>query len=281
MRRTAPKKFGSCPVSKLHPVSADWASRAYVNADRYQEMYRRSLEEPEAFWREESARLDWIKPWTKLNECSFNEADFGIKWFEDGTLNVSVNCLDRHLDTRGDELAIIWEGDDPAEYRTFTYRELHDAVCRAGASLRALGVKKGDRVTIYLPMIPEAAIAMLACARIGAIHSVVFAGFSPDALAGRIQDCDSTVVITADGGMRGSKLVPLKENVDKALESCPSVEYVLVVGRTGIEIDMKEDRDISWYAQLSLSNVCEPEEMNAEDPLFILYTSGSTGKPKG
>ncbi len=228
-----------------------------------------------------SARIDWIKPWTKLSQCSFDEADFGIKWFEDGTLNVSVNCLDRHLATRGDDLAIIWEGDDPAEHRSLTYRELHEAVCRAGAALRALGVKKGDRVTIYLPMVPEAAIAMLACARIGAIHSVVFAGFSPEALAGRIQDCDSSVVITADGGMRGGKVVKLKDNVDEALKQCPSVKYVMVVGRTGIEIDMKEGRDVAWYTQLGLSSVCEPEEMSAEDPLFILYTSGSTGKPKG
>ena len=268
-------------MSKVYPVPAEWASRAYVNAERYQEMYRRSIEEPEAFWREESARIDWIKPWTKLNDCSFDQGTFGIKRFEDGTLNVSVNCLDRHLATRGDDLAIIWEGDDPAEYRSFTYKELHEAVCRAGAALRALGVKKGDRVTIYLPMIPEAAIAMLACARIGAIHSVVFAGFSPEALAGRIQDCDSSVVITADGGMRGGKLVRLKDNVDEALVQCPSVKYVMVVGRTGIEIDMKENRDVSWYAQLGITKICEPEEMSAEDPLFILYTSGSTGKPKG
>jgi acetyl-CoA synthetase len=268
-------------LSKVYPVPAEWASCAYVNADSYAEMYRRSLEEPEAFWREQSARIDWVKPWTKLNQCSFNEADFGIKWFEDGTLNVSVNCLDRHLETRGDETAIIWEGDDPAEYRTLTYRELHEQVCRAGAGLRALGVGKGDRVTIYLPMIPEAAIAMLACARIGAIHSVVFAGFSPEALAGRIQDCDSKVVITADGGMRGGKVVRLKDNVDEALKQCPSVEWVLVVGRAAIEVDMQDDRDVSWRAQLRLSSNCEPEEMNAEDPLFILYTSGSTGKPKG
>jgi acetyl-CoA synthetase len=268
-------------LSKVYPVPAEWASRAYVNAEQYQEMYRRSIEVPEAFWREESARIDWIKPWTKLSDWSYDEGTFGIKWFEDGTLNVSVNCIDRHLETRGDDLAIIWEGDDPAEYRSLTYKELHEAVCRAGAALRALGVKKGDRVTIYLPMIPEAAIAMLACARIGAIHSVVFAGFSPEALAGRIQDCDSSVVITADGGMRGGKVVKLKDNVDEALEQCPSVRFVLVVGRTGIEIDMKEGRDFSWYTQLGISTVCEPEEMNAEDPLFILYTSGSTGKPKG
>ncbi|MBM3595076.1 MAG: acetate--CoA ligase [Alphaproteobacteria bacterium] len=268
-------------MSKVYPVPAEWANRAYLNAERYAEMYRRSIEEPEEFWREESARIDWMRPWTKLSDWSYDEVSFGIKWFEDGTLNVSVNCLDRHLETRGDNLAIIWEGDDPAEYRSFTYRELHEAVCRAGAALRALGVKKGDRVTIYLPMIPEAAIAMLACARIGAIHSVVFAGFSPEALAGRIQDCDSSVVITADGGMRGGKLVRLKDNVDEALRQCPSVQYVVVVGRTGIEIDMKEGRDVAWYTQLGISKICEPEEMNAEDPLFILYTSGSTGKPKG
>ena len=268
-------------MSKIHPVPAEWAERAFVDSQGYEEKYRRSIEDPEGFWREESARLDWMKPWTKLSNCSFDEANFGIEWFSDGSLNVSVNCLDRHLEERGDETAIIWEGDDPAEYRKLTYRELHEAVCRAGAGLRALGVKKGDRVTIYLPMIPEAAIAMLACARIGAVHSVVFAGFSPEALAGRIQDCDSTVVITADGGMRGGKVVRLKDNVDEALKQCPSVKYVLVVGRAAIEIDMKEGRDFSWRAQSRLSKVCEPEEMNAEDPLFILYTSGSTGKPKG
>ena len=270
-------------MSKLHPVSADWASRAYVNADRYQEMYRRSLEEPEAFWREESARLDWIKPWTKLNECSFNEADFGIKWFEDGTLNVSVNCLDRHLDTRGDELAIIWEGDDPAEYRTFTYRELHDAVCRAGASLRALGVKKGDRVTIYLPMIPEAAYAMLACARIGAVHSVVFGGFSADSLAGRIMDCEANVVITSDEGLRGGKTVPLKKNVDAADRHVKGgIGTVIVYRRTGGPVRMKAGRDVWFHDEAAkVTPHCSAVEMGAEDPLFILYTSGSTGKPKG
>ncbi len=268
-------------LSKIYPVPEEWAKRAYINAETYAEKYRRSIEEPEAFWREETARLDWIKPWTKLSQSSFDEDSFGIEWFSDGTLNVATNCLDRHLEERGDQLAIIWEGDDPAEYRTLTYRELHERVCRAGAALRALGVQKGDRVTIYLPMIPEAVIAMLACARIGAIHSVVFAGFSPEALAGRIQDCDSKVVITADGGMRGGKVVRLKDNVDIALEHCPSVEFVMVVGRAAIEVDMKDKRDCSWYAQLRLSDKCEPEEMNAEDPLFILYTSGSTGKPKG
>ncbi len=268
-------------MSKIYPVPTQWAERAFIDSKAYEEKYRRSIEDPEGFWQEETARLDWIKPWTKLSNCSFDEANFNIEWFSDGTLNVSVNCLDRHLAEHGDTTAIIWEGDEPGDSRLLTYRELHDQVCRAGAAMRAMGVGKGDRVTIYLPMIPEAAIAMLACARIGAIHSVVFAGFSPDALAGRIQDCDSKLVITADGGMRGGKQVRLKDNVDEALKQCSSVNSVLVVARTGIEIEMKEGRDLSWSSQLELSNECEPEEMNAEDPLFILYTSGSTGKPKG
>ncbi len=273
---------GEFQVSSIHPVPAEWASRAYVDAAGYAEKYRRSIEEPEAFWREETARLDWIKPWSKLSQCSFDEADFGIEWFSDGTLNVSANCLDRHLATRGDTVAIIWEGDDAAKQRRITYRELHEQVCRAANAMKALGVKRGDRVTIYLPMIPEAAVAMLACTRIGAIHSVVFGGFSPEALAGRIQDCDSSLVITADGGMRGGKLVPLKDNVDIALEQCESVKHVLVVGHAGCEIEWVEGRDVAWHAQLrGLSPECAPAEMGAEDPLFILYTSGSTGKPKG
>ncbi len=268
-------------MSKVYPVTAEWAKRAYVNAAGYADKYRRSIEEPEAFWREESDRLDWIKPWSKLNSTSFNEDDFCIEWFADGTLNVSANCVDRHLEERGDQLAIIWEGDDPERRREIPYRQLHELVCRAANALSALGVKRGDRVTIYLPMIPEAAITMLACARIGAIHSVVFAGFSPEALAGRIQDCDSELVVTADGGFRGGKLVPLKDNVDEALKSCPSVKYVLVVGHAANEIDMVEGRDVVWSTQMRMSPDREPEEMGAEDPLFILYTSGSTGKPKG
>jgi acetyl-CoA synthetase len=268
-------------LSAKYPVPADWASRAYVDAAGYAEKYRRSIEEPEAFWREESGRLDWMKPWTKLSQCSFDEADFNIEWFSDGTLNVAANCLDRHLAERGDQLAIIWEGDDPDRVVKVTYKQLHEEVCRCANALKSLGVKKGDRVTIYLPMIPEAAVAMLACARIGAIHSVVFAGFSPEALAGRIQDCDSSIVITADGGKRGGKLVPLKDNVDRALEHCPGVKHVLVVGHAGNEIDMTEGRDHIYAYQRRVSATCEPEEMKAEDPLFILYTSGSTGKPKG
>ncbi|MEY4953388.1 MAG: acetate--CoA ligase, partial [Pseudomonadota bacterium] len=190
-------------MATIHPVSPEWAARAFINAERYAEKSRAALDTPEAFWREETARLDWIKPWTKLSKCSFNEADFGIEWFSDGTLNVSANCLDRHLETRGDEVAIIWEGDDAAQQRKLTYRELHADVCRMANALKRLGAKRGDRITIYMPMIPEAAMAMLACTRIGAIHSIVFGGFSPEALAGRIQDCDSNLVITADGGMRG------------------------------------------------------------------------------
>ena len=269
-------------MSTIHPVPADWASRAFVDAAGYAEKYRRSLAEPEAFWREESARIDWIRPWAELSRSSFDEADFGVRWFADGTLNVSVNCLDRHLAERGDTTAIIWEGDDPGQQRRLTYRQLHEDVCRMANALKALGAGRGERVTIYMPMIPEAAVAMLACARIGAIHSVVFGGFSPEALAGRIQDCDSRVVVTADGGMRGGKLVPLKANVDAALAQCPCVEKVLVVQHAQNTIAMAAGRDVWWHDQREVASAhCVPEEMGAEDPLFILYTSGSTGKPKG
>ncbi|MGH6786766.1 MAG: acetate--CoA ligase, partial [Novosphingobium sp.] len=269
-------------MSTTHPVPPAWAAKAYVDAVGYAEKYRRSLEEPEAFWREESARLDWMRPWTQLSKWSYDQADFGIEWFADGTLNVSANCLDRHLAENGDTVAIIWEGDDAAQQRRLTYRELHSEVCRMANALLGLGVAKGDRVTIYLPMIPEAAMAMLACSRIGAIHSVVFGGFSPEALAGRILDCDSRVVITADGGMRGGKLVPLKDNVDAALVQCPGVSAVLTVQHAGNPVAMAEGRD-RWWQELreAASPVCPPVEMGAEDPLFILYTSGSTGKPKG
>ena len=269
-------------MSTIHPVPPEWASRAYVDAAGHAEKYRRSLEAPEAFWREETARLDWIKPWTQVSRTSFAEADFGIEWFADGTLNVSANCLDRHLAERGDTVAIIWEGDDPAQQRKITYRELHEDVCRFANTLKRLGAKRGDRVTIYLPMIPEAAVAMLACSRIGAIHSVVFGGFSPDALAGRIQDCDSRIVVTADAGMRGGKVVPLKANVDAALAHCYSVEAVLTVRHVGNAVTMADGRDHWWHEQrAAVPSDCPPEEMAAEDPLFILYTSGSTGKPKG
>ena len=269
-------------MATTHPVPPAWAARAYVDAAGYSEKVAAALEQPEAFWREESARLDWIKPWTKLSQCSFDEADFGIEWFADGTLNVSANCLDRHLATRGDQVAIIWEGDDASQQRKLTYRELHGEVCRMANALKAMGAKRGDRVTIYLPMIPEAAMAMLACTRIGAIHSIVFGGFSPEALAGRIQDCDSNLVITADAGMRGGKLVPLKANVDAALEQCPSVDAVLVVRHVGNDAAVVDGRDHWWHAlRDAVSPDCPSEEMSAEDPLFILYTSGSTGQPKG
>ena len=269
-------------MSNVHPVPAEWASRAYVDADAYAAKYRRSIEDPEGFWREESAQIDWIRPWTKLSDCSYDEATFGIEWFSDGTLNVSANCLDRHLANNADTTAIIWEGDDPAQQRKLTYRELHEEVCRFANALKALGARKGDRITIYMPMIPEGVIAMQACARIGAIHSVVFGGFSPEALAGRIQDCDSRIVVTADAGMRGGKQVPLKANVDAALVSCPSLEKVLVVRHAGNAIAMTDGRDHWWHEEREKASPdCLPEEMGAEDPLFILYTSGSTGKPKG
>ena len=266
----------------IYPVPAEWAERALIDEGRYKAMYAQALADPDGFWKQEAASIDWITPFTKVSNCSFNEADFGIRWFEDGVLNVSANCLDRHLATRGDTAAILWEGDDPANTRTITYRELHAEVCRFANVLKAQGVKKGDRVTLYMPMIPEAAMAMLACTRIGAIHSIVFGGFSPDSLAGRIQDCDSRIVITADEGLRGGKPIPLKANVDAALASCPSVDRVVVVRRTGGPIAMQAGRDI-WYdeARDSVSPDCPPEPMGAEDPMFILYTSGSTGKPKG
>ncbi len=267
----------------VYPVPADWSEKALVNEERYQEMYRASIEDPEAFWRAEGQRLDWIRPFTAVKQTSFNEADFGIRWFADGTLNLAANALDRHLAQNGDTTAIIWEPDSPDEpARHISYRELHAETCRFANLLKARGVKKGDRVTIYLPMVPEAAVAMLACARIGAIHSVVFGGFSPDSLASRIEDCDSTVVLTADEGLRGGKAVPLKANVDEALLKLPSVETVIVLRRTGGNVAMVPGRDVDWHEGVAAQSAdCPPEEMNAEDPLFILYTSGSTGKPKG
>jgi acetyl-CoA synthetase len=269
-------------MSNIYPVPSDWAEKAFMTSDGYEAAYRRSLADPENFWRNEAERIDWITPFTKVKSTSFNEADFGIKWFEDGVLNVSANCLDRHLPHRADDVAIIWEGDDPSQQRRITFGELHAEVCRFANVLKTLNVKKGDRVTLYLPMIPEAAMAMLACTRIGAIHSIVFGGFSPEALAGRIQDCDSNVVITTDAGMRGGKLVPLKANVDEALKHCPSVKSVLVVAHVGNDVAVQDSRD-TWYheARETVPAECAPEPMGAEDPLFILYTSGSTGKPKG
>ncbi len=267
----------------VYPVPEEWAQKALIDSDRYAAMHRELVENPEGFWRREAQRIDWIRPFTTVKETSFHEADFGIRWFGDGTLNLSANCLDRHLATRGAATAILWEPDNPEERGlTISYRELHSMVCRFANALKAQGVRRGDRITIYLPMVPEAAVAMLACARIGAIHSVVFGGFSPEALAGRIQDCDSTLVITADEGLRGGKAVPLKANVDVALNHCTSVEKVIVMRRTGADVPMTAGRDLWWEdAEAGVSGDCPPEEMGAEDPLFILYTSGSTGKPKG
>ena len=266
----------------IFPVTAGAAEGAHVDAAAYEAMYRRSVEDPEGFWAEQAGRLDWITPFTKVKDVSWAKDDLHIRWFEDGTLNASANCLDRHLAGRGDQTAIIWEGDDPALSEHITYRDLHERVCKFANVLKARGVKRGDRVTIYLPMIPEIAVAVLACARIGAIHSVVFGGFSPDALAGRIIDCASTLVITADEGLRGGRTVPLKANTDAALASCPDCKTCIVVRRTGGEIGWVDGRD-HWYeeAMAGASADCPPEEMGAEDPLFILYTSGSTGQPKG
>ncbi len=258
------------------------ARRAHVDAAGYEDMYRRSVEEPERFWAEQAQRLHWIVPFTKVRDTSFARENVHIRWFYDGVLNASANCLDRHLSARGEQTAIIWEGDDPADSKRITYAELHRQVCRLANALKALGVGKGDRVTIYLPMIPELAVSLLACARIGAVHSVVFGGFSPDSIAGRIQDCDSSLVITADEGVRGGRLVPLKANIDAALRQCPTVDTCVVVRRTGGAVDWVAGRDV-WYheAAAAASDDCPAEPMNAEDPLFILYTSGSTGKPKG
>jgi acetyl-CoA synthetase len=266
---------------KIYPVPESFATRAHINQAQYQELYKRSVDDPEAFWAEQAeAFVDWYKPWDKVLEWDYHKGE--ISWFEGAELNVCYNCVDRHLETRGDQVAIIWEGDDPGEDKKITYRELHEQVCTFANVLKARGVRKGDRVCIYMPMVPEAAYAMLACARIGAIHSVVFGGFSPESIKDRILDSDCRVVITADEGVRGGKAIPLKANTDRALESCPNVHSVVVIKRTGGDVQWHSDRDV-WLHEIAatVDSNCEAERMGAEDPLFILYTSGSTGKPKG
>ncbi|WP_150285916.1 acetate--CoA ligase [Rhabdaerophilum calidifontis] len=268
---------------KSYDVPGEWRKRAYVDDAAYEALYAASIRDPDAFWAEHGKRIDWFRPYTGVRNTRYTPGDVSIRWFEDGTTNVAYNCVDRHLARRANQTAIIWEGDDPSKSRHITYAELHREVCRMANVLRAHGVKKGDRVTIYLPMIPEAAYAMLACTRIGAVHSIVFGGFSPEALAGRIEDCDSRIVITADEGLRGGKTVPLKKNVDVAANKVhPALEKVIVVRHTGNDVHMQDGRDV-WYHHeaAKVSEHCPVEEMNAEDPLFILYTSGSTGKPKG
>ncbi len=266
---------------KVYPVPAEVAAHAWINNDQYQEMYKRSVDDPEGFWAEQANQfVTWFKPWDKVLDWDFTKGH--IRWFEGAKLNVSHNCLDRHLDTRGDQIAIIWEGDSPNEDKKVTYRELHQDVCKFANALKGLGVKRGDRVCIYMPMIPETAVAMLACTRIGAVHSIVFGGFSPDSLKDRIIDAECNVVITSDEGLRGGRQVPMKANADKALQSTPSVQKMVVVKRTGGNVAWVEGRDV-WYHEVmaTASADCPPEHMDAEDPLFILYTSGSTGKPKG
>ena len=270
--------------NNLIKIKNKWKESALLNENEYMELYKESIENPEDFWAEQAKCIDWFTPFSKdaIKKVNFSKTNLEIKWFYDGKLNVSYNCIDRHLEKKGDKTAIIWEGDDPQESKYISYRELHLEVCLMANVLKSKGVKKGDRVTIYMPMIPEATYAMLACARIGAIHSVVFGGFSPDSIADRIIDCKSDYVITSDEGYRAGKIIPLKNNVDIALNRCPNVKSVLVIKRTGNKINMFPNRDIWWHEEkLKVSKDCEPTVMNAEDPLFILYTSGSTGKPKG
>ena len=267
---------------KLFKVPAEWAKNSYINQSSYEAKYKDSINNNEKFWAEEGKRIHWFKPYSKVKDVTYNTKKVSIKWFHDGTTNVSYNCIDRHLPKRAKQTAIIFEGDDPKESKNITYQELSDEVCKLANGLKEIGVKKGDRVTIYMPMVPEGVYAMLACTRIGAIHSVVFGGFSPDSIVNRILDCKSEFVITADEGLRGQKVIPLKKNIDEALKKCPNVKKCIVLKRTGGNVPFDTKRDV-WYHELTskMSTTCKPEEMNAEDPLFILYTSGSTGKPKG
>ena len=266
----------------LYVPSSDIIKNSHANKAEYERMYEESITSPEKFWEKHGKRIDWMKPYTKIRDVSYNKEDLHIRWYEDGALNASYNCLDRHLETRGNNTAIIWEGDDPNESKHISYNELHEQVCKFSNVLLNAGAKKGDRITIYMPMIPEATVAMLACTRIGAIHSVVFGGFSPDALAGRIEDCNSTIIITADEGIRGGKTIPLKSNTDEAISKAKMCKTAIVVKRTGAEINWIDGQDIWYHEEMEKASAnCPPAEINAEDPMFILYTSGSTGKPKG
>ena len=269
-------------ADKIFPVPENYKNSAHVTKEIYEDLCQQAETDSEKFWDKIGKRVDWIKPYSKIKDVTWSKKNVDINWYYDGKLNVSENCIDRHLKDKADDIAIIWEGDNPDESLKISYKELHKKVCNLSNALKNNGVKKGDRITIYMPMIPEAAYAMLACSRIGAIHSVVFGGFSPEALAGRILDCDSHYVITADEGIRGGKTIPLKLNTDKALLKCPNVKNVFVVNRNNANVEMTEGRDL-WYHDVikNVSDECEAEVMDAEDPLFILYTSGSTGKPKG
>ena len=263
-------------------VSDSWANQAYVNESKYKKKYKLSIKDNDKFWAKEGKRISWIKKYTKIKDVKYSKDDVKIKWYYDGTLNASANCIDRHLKKNPNKTAIIWVGDDPADTKKISFKELHKNVCKAANGLKSLGVQKGDRVTIYLTMIPELAYVMLACARIGAVHSIIFGGFSPDSIATRISDCESEYLITADEGVRGGKIIPLKKIADEALDQCPNVKKCVVVERTGNQVDWNNERDVSYKELISsVPSKCEPEEMGAEDPLFILYTSGSTGKPKG
>ena len=278
------KKSKKIEISKelIIKTKSEWVKKALINKSGYEKKYKKSIKNNEDFWKAEGRRITWIKPYKKIKNVKYSKDDVYIKWYEDGTLNASENCIDRHLKDKKDKTAIIWVGDDPKDTKKISYKQLHKEVSRVANGLKQLGVKKGDRVTIYLTMIPELAFTMLACARIGAVHSIIFGGFSPESIAGRIDDCESDYVITADEGVRGGKLIPLKDITDEALSKCRDIKKCIVVKRTGNYVNWNNGRDV-WYEDMikNASTSCDPEEMNAEDPLFILYTSGSTGKPKG